>query len=80
MMVSDDEVASVGSVNMDFRSFEHNFEANAFFYDRPTVLRMKNIFLADQKDCLLLSSKVWGKRSQMNKATESIVRLFAPLL
>lgn len=80
MMVSDDEVASVGSVNMDFRSFEHNFEANAFFYDRPTVLRMKNIFLADQKDSLLLSSKVWGKRSRMNKATESIVRLFAPLL
>ena len=35
MMVSDDLVATVGSTNVDFRSFENNFEANAFFYDEP---------------------------------------------
>ena len=32
-MVSDDELSTVGSTNVDFRSFEHNFEVNAFIYD-----------------------------------------------
>ena len=37
MMVSDDLVATVGSTNVDFRSFENNFEANAFFYASSTM-------------------------------------------
>lgn len=78
--VSDDEWASVGSANMDFRSFEHNFEVNAFLYDRGMALRLKEIFLADQRYCLSLSRKMWSKRSWKSKITESIVRLLAPLL
>lgn len=80
LMVCDDELSTVGSTNMDFRSFEHNFEANAFFYDKTTALAVKNIFLEDQKHCLLLSSKIWNKRSWKNKVIESVVRLLAPLL
>ena len=80
LMVCDDELSSVGSTNMDFRSFEHNFEANAFFYDKMTALAVKSIFLEDQKSCLLLSPKIWNKRSWKNKVTESVVRLLAPLL
>lgn len=59
LMVCDDELSTVGSTNMDFRSFEHNFEANAFFYDRETAMTLKEIFLADQKDCFLLSARIW---------------------
>lgn len=80
LWVSDDGWASVGSTNMDFRSFEHNFEANAFFYDKDMALHLKEIFLTDQKKCLLLSRKLWSKRSWSNKILESIVRLLAPLL
>ena len=80
LMVCDDELSTVGSTNMDFRSFEHNFEANAFFYDKMTALAIKNIFLEDQKHCLLLSSKIWNKRSWKNKVIELVVRLLAPLL
>ena len=80
LMVSDDDFSTVGSTNMDFRSFEHNFEANAFFYDKDTALALKEIFLADQKKCMLLSPKVWKKRSAKNKVTESVVRLLSPLL
>lgn len=58
-MVCDDELSTVGSTNMDFRSFEHNFEANAFFYDKETAMTLKEIFLADQKDCFLLSARIW---------------------
>lgn len=80
LMVSDDEFSTIGSTNMDFRSFEHNFEANAFFYDKDTASALKEIFLADQRDCMLLSLKVWDKRSWKSKVTESVVRLLSPLL
>ncbi len=80
LMVSDDEFSTIGSTNMDFRSFEHNFEANAFFYDKDTASALKEIFLAGQRDCMLLSLKVWDKRSWKSKVTESVVRLLSPLL
>lgn len=80
LWVADDELASVGSTNLDFRSFEHNFEANAFFYDEKTVCTMKEIFLEDMKKCMTLSQKIWDKRSFKNKIVESVVRLLAPLL
>ena len=80
LMVSDGEFSTVGSTNMDFRSFEHNFEANAFFYDKETALTLKNLFLEDQKHCMLLTQRVWNRRSWKSKVTESVVRLLAPLL
>ena len=80
LMVSDDTVSTVGSTNMDFRSFEHNFEVNAFMYDYGTAIRMKEIFLADQKDAELLQLKEWRMRPWYQKVGESVIRLFAPLL
>lgn len=80
LMVCDDELSTIGSTNMDFRSFEHNFEANAFFYHRETALALKEIFLTDQRDCMLLSKNLWDKRSWKSKVTESVVRLLSPLL
>lgn len=80
LMVSDDELSTVGSTNIDFRSFEHNFEVNAFIYDAETALRMREIFLQDQRDCVQVFLKSWMKRPWYRKAAESIVRLMAPLL
>lgn len=79
-MVIDDNISTVGSANFDFRSFEHNFEANAFMYDRETAIRLKNIFLNDQKLCAHISSQRWAKRSLWRKFEESLLRLLAPLL
>lgn len=80
LMVSDDVISTVGSTNMDFRSFEHNFEANAFFYDKETALAIKEIFLKDIKSCLLLTPKIWNSRSAGSKIAESVIRLFSPLM
>lgn len=79
-MVSDDMFSTVGSTNLDFRSFEHNFEVNAFMYDVNTALEMKEIFLHDQRECTQIFLKNWSKRSWKQKAAESVVRLLAPLL
>lgn len=80
LMVSDDALSTVGSTNMDFRSFEHNFEVNAFMYDEQTALCMKQIFLQDQKDCTQLYLKKWEKRPRWQRIKESVVRVLSPLL
>ena len=80
LVVSDDSLATVGSTNMDFRSFEHNFEVNAFMYDRISVLMLKDVFLSDQKDARLIQQKAWRVRPWSQKVKESIIRLLAPLL
>ena len=80
LMVSDDCLSTVGSTNRDFRSFEHNFEVNAFIYDTETALLMREIFLQDQRQCRQLSLRQWEKRPRRHKAAESVVRLLSPLL
>ena len=80
LMVADDELTCIGSANMDFRSFEHNFEVNAFIYDTETALQMREIFLQDQRECVQVFLKNWVKRPWWRKAAESVVRLMAPLL
>ena len=80
LMVSDDMLSTVGSTNVDFRSFEHNSEVNAFMYDVETALEMKEIFLQDQRESTQIFLKNWVRRSWRQKAAESVVRLLAPLL
>ena len=80
LMVSDDCLATVGSTNMDFRSFESNFEINAFMYDRTSALKLKDVFLSDQKDAKLIHLGKWHMRPWSQKVKESVIRLFAPLL
>lgn len=80
LMVSDDLLSTVGSTNLDFRSFEHNFEVNAFIYDMDTALELKEIFLQDQRESVQIHLKNWTRRSWRQKTAESVVRLLAPLL
>lgn len=80
LLVCDDSLSSVGSTNMDFRSLEHNFEVNAFMYDRSSALTLKELFLSDLKDAELLLLKSWRMRPWYQKVKESVIRLFAPLL
>ena len=62
VIVVDDDYCSVGSANMDFRSLEHNFEANAFIYDKDFTITLKNIFLKDQSLSEKVSIRVWRSR------------------
>ncbi|MGL4292813.1 MAG: cardiolipin synthase [Bacteroidales bacterium] len=80
MVAVDDEFCTVGSANMDFRSFEHNFEANAFLYDKHTTRQMKTIFLKDQQQSRRVTIREWRNRPLRQKAFESIIRLFSPML
>lgn len=81
LLVSDDNLCTVGSTNIDFRSFENNFEANAFFYDEEMAQRIKAIYLKDESQSILVDDvSYFVKRPFMKRLFESIVRLLSPLL
>ena len=80
-LVSDDSICTCGSTNVDFRSFEHDFEANVFFYDEGLALRMKKMFMDDEA-LSPLATDVYAKTpfSFRKRLWASIVRLLSPLL
>lgn len=81
IMVSDNQLSTCGSTNMDFRSFENNFESNIFFYDRATAQKFKEIFLADQADSSLLNESFKSLNNGFaTRLWESITRLISPLM
>lgn len=81
LLVADDSIATIGSTNVDFRSFENDFEANAFFYDKKIALNVKDIFLKDQEACVSLEDvRNLTHRSFLQRLWESIIRLLSPLL
>ena len=81
LLVADDSMATIGSTNVDFRSFENDFEANAFFYDKKIALEVKDIFLKDQEECVALEDvRNLTHRSFLQRLWESMVRLLSPLL
>ncbi len=81
MMVCDDSVVTCGSTNVDSRSFENNFEANAFIYDEGVAIRLRNVFLRDQENAVLLSDLPQRIHPSFKKRLwESLIRLLSPLL
>lgn len=78
--VSDDETATVGTINLDYRSLYLHFENGAFLYDCDAVRRVKKDF----DDTLPLCEEVTGKyqsgRSAVLRVGQCILRLFSPLM
>ena len=79
-VVIDDDFCSIGSANMDFRSFEHNFEANMFIYSREVNKKMQTLFAEDMRHSTRMKISDWRKRPRKQKAIESILRLLSPIL
>lgn len=79
-IVVDGIVSSVGTANIDIRSFKLNFEVNAFLYDSSTSDRLKQIFEKDMEDCRELTRAEYRNRSKFNYVKESLTRLLSPIL
>ncbi len=78
--VCDDYLSSIGSANLDFRSFAINYEVNAYIYDEQAALMNKGIFMYDLRQCHELTLEEWSARPWYSRILESFMRLFAPLL
>lgn len=79
-IVVDQKVCSVGSTNMDIRSFKLDFEVNAFIYDTAVSVELFNIFLNDINDCAELTTEKYNNRSLLIKTKESFSRLLSQVL
>ena len=81
LLVSDDSLSTCGSTNIDFRSFDNNFESNVFIYDRDMALRIESVFMTDMKKCVKYSEYMRTRRlSLTHRLWESLVRMFSPLM
>lgn len=75
----DGNFSSVGSANMDIRSFEDNFEVLAMIYDTELTDELEKQFLKDLKKCKAVNTKEWAQRTIKQGLKESLSRLFSPL-
>lgn len=76
----DGKIASVGTANIDVRSFRLNFEVNAFIYSEEVTQRLLADFEEDMEKSELLTLEAYQQRSHWIKFKESIARLISPIL
>lgn len=80
VFIVDDNFSSVGTANLDIRSFHLNFEVNAFIYDEDTAKKLKKSFYQDLQESKQILLKDYEKRPFHHRFIESIARLFSPIL
>ncbi|MBB5436833.1 cardiolipin synthase [Pedobacter sp. AK017] len=79
-MVTDKKIAIVGTANMDFRSFDLNFEVNAIVYDIEIASELTAAFYEDLKDARKIDPEQWADRPFYKQLIEKAARLLSPLL
>lgn len=80
VVVSDDHIAAIGSINFDYRSLYLHFECGTLIYDNPAILSAKKDFL----DSIAVSEEITFEKNKKIRGRHgllmSILKLFAPLL
>ncbi|MDD4802594.1 MAG: cardiolipin synthase [Syntrophomonas sp.] len=80
VIVTDGMVSSVGTANFDIRSFELNFEVNAFIYDETVSRELEQNYKRDLEACTEITLDDYIKRSLSVRVKEAGCRLLSPLL
>lgn len=80
VMIIDGELSSLGTANMDYRSFDNNAEVNALFFDESLAQELKSSFETDLDNSTRLQYRTWRTRPLKIRLIGSIGRLIAPLL
>ena len=80
LFVSDDKRASVGSINLDYRSLFHHFECASYLYQTETIADIEMDFQETLKDCTEMTLSEYKKIPLPVRATGWMFKIFAPLL
>ncbi len=80
LLIVDGVLSSVGTANMDIRSFDQNFEVSALIYDENITSELIDRYLCDLKNSIEITLDEWEKRSRRDQIAESVARIFSPLL
>ena len=78
--LSDDTDAFVGTINMDYRSFNHHFECGVYMYRTECLKDILKDFQETMKECTLLTMESARKGNIIKKAVGAAGRMIAPLL
>ncbi|SER74331.1 cardiolipin synthase [Salisediminibacterium halotolerans] len=79
-MLIDGKINSVGTANIDMRSFKLNFEMNAFIYDEETTQKLTAAFENDMQQSIELTLAMYKRRPPLIRIKESLFRLLSPIL
>ncbi|GGD75925.1 cardiolipin synthase [Paenibacillus nasutitermitis] len=80
VLIVDDLIASVGSANLDMRSFFSNFELNGLFFDERTLKVLDDDYKKDMEDSEELHLSAFQQRPRWQKSAEVVARMLSPLL
>jgi len=80
VMVSDDLAATIGSVNLDYRSFYHHFECGAYLYNKPVVREIEEDFEQTLLKCQEIHIEDYKKIFVGDRMLGRLMRIVAPLL
>jgi cardiolipin synthase len=80
LFVSDDSVATVGTVNMDYRSFYFHFECGVWLCRTETVKDIKKHFIELLKESEEIKLEDYKRRPLKTKIKQSVLHLFAPFM
>ncbi|MBE7015386.1 MAG: cardiolipin synthase [Ruminococcaceae bacterium] len=76
----DDKILTVGTTNIDIRSFKLLFEINSFMYSEKTATLHREIFEDDEEICSMLTMEEYKKRGIIRIIKEGFFRLFSPIM
>ncbi|WP_343487336.1 cardiolipin synthase [Allomuricauda sp. d1] len=80
LIIIDGEMASVGSGNFDYRSFEHNYETNVIVYDKAIAQRLLALYEDIRAEATQLHYEIFKRRPKWQKYLEGLSKFFGPLL
>ena len=80
VFVSDNDTATVGTINLDYRSLYHHFECSAFIYNNPVVWEIEKDFQNTLQKCQRVTKEALKKRNMLDKIAGRVLRLIAPLM
>jgi cardiolipin synthase len=80
LLLVDGVLCSIGTANLDIRSFDQNFEVSALIYDEDITMELQRNYLLDLQNSTEITLEEWEKRRRWDEIRESVARIFSPLL
>ncbi|MFC7370118.1 cardiolipin synthase [Fictibacillus iocasae] len=80
VIIVDGDMASIGTANMDMRSFHLNFEVNAFLFNCSSVKELISQYEEDMEESSKVGAVEFYKRGLAERSKESFARLFSGVL
>ncbi len=79
-VISDDDIAVVGTINFDYRSLVHHFECGCYMVKCDCIKDIKNDFQETLKDCKIPNKKLYYSKNLFKRLFVHILKFFAPLM